>query len=92
MAPIPAGASARLALVASSRIAANGRIDRRRPVTDDGIAECWGNNESGRTTVPDGVYAKVGVGESHACGLLLGGRIACWGGNGEGQTDVPKNP
>jgi hypothetical protein len=53
----------------------------------DRAIECWGEALVGN--LPAGMFSKVAVGGSHACGLTTGGVITCWGDNANGQTSVP---
>ena len=41
--------------------------------TDDTLV-CWG-----RFVPPPGEFVDVSVGDDHACGIHVGGRLACWG-------------
>ena len=53
--------------------------------TDDTVA-CWGRNNAGQSTPPEGEFASVSAGGSHTCGVKTGGAVACWGSNSEGQS------
>ena len=65
----------------------------------DGAVKCWGDDSPGLVTentmgirlaptpvsgLPPGATA-LGIGESHACALLPGGKVACWGLNWVGE-------
>ena len=50
-------------------------------VRGDGTVECWGDDEYGQATPPDGTFASVSVGYEHACGVRDDGTVECWGSN-----------
>jgi alpha-tubulin suppressor-like RCC1 family protein len=50
---------------------------------------CWGDNSSGQTNVPGGIFKTVAAGSAHTCALRLEGYATCWGDNSRGQTDAP---
>ena len=46
----------------------------------DGTVVCWGGNESGEASPPEGeVFAEISAGSSHTCGLGPDGVGVCWG-------------
>jgi len=49
---------------------------------------CWGSNNWGQTTVPEGSskYREVSAGYDSTCALLVERRIVCWGRNNRGQS------
>lgn len=64
----------------------------------DGVARCWGGNDSGelglghtndelRPRLVSGGHAfhRIAAGEAHTCALDAGGDAYCWGGNARGQ-------
>ncbi|WP_169334463.1 RCC1 domain-containing protein [Hahella ganghwensis] len=55
--------------------------------------ECWGNNNSFQSDIPDnlGVPTELAVGGQHTCLLQTDYQVRCWGNNDWGQTDVPEN-
>ena len=46
---------------------------------EDGTVDCWGENNLGPITPPDGVFASVSMTSAHACGMREGGTVDCWG-------------
>lgn len=67
-------------------------------LTSDGVAYCWGKNDSGqlgrgdavsgpelRPVIGDLRFTKISVGDNHACGISTGARTYCWGENKFGQ-------
>lgn len=50
---------------------------------------CWGNNDDGQATPPEGTFTAVSVGYRHTCGILTSSSVACWGNSDEGQADPP---
>ena len=52
----------------------------------DGSVLCWGSNDSGQATAPDGAFVSVSAGGSHSCGLKATGSVACWGADDHGQA------
>jgi hypothetical protein len=58
-------------------------------VLQRGYLECWGDNTSGQTTPPPGLYSRVSAGRSHSCGIRLDRTLECWGDNSFGQLTAP---
>ena len=58
-------------------------------IRSDDTVTCWGNNNAGRATDPDGEFTSVSVGMWHGCGLRPDRTIACWGYSSDGQTNPP---
>ena len=54
-----------------------------------GQIECWGDNASGQSTPPAGIFTAVAAGRAHTCALSDAGTAHCWGRNEYGQTDAP---
>ena len=52
--------------------------------------ECWGDDDGGRTKVPDGKFRAVATGLEHTCAVLQEGGLRCFGGNGSGQATAPE--
>ena len=50
-------------------------------VLPDSSVECWGNDELGQSTPPDGAFVSVDTGLIHSCGLRESGLVECWGAN-----------
>lgn len=56
----------------------------------DGTLACWGRNDYGQATPPDGMlFIQVSAGNFHTCGLHSDGTLACWG---AGETDTGIEP
>jgi alpha-tubulin suppressor-like RCC1 family protein len=52
----------------------------------DNTVECWGGNNSEKTTVPNGLVAKqIALGLDHACAIKLDVTLKCWGGLPKGS-------
>ncbi|HWB04923.1 MAG TPA: choice-of-anchor D domain-containing protein [Verrucomicrobiales bacterium] len=56
-----------------------------------GTVTAWGNNSSGKATVPAGLTGvrSVSAGVDHCVALLYDGTVVCWGSNSSKQTTVP---
>lgn len=46
----------------------------------NGYVECTGDNDPIVNLVPDVSFVTIDVGEEHACGITVYGRLQCWGG------------
>ena len=57
-------------------------------VRTDGSLECWGLDDDGQASPPDGAFASVSAGESHSCGVRTDGSIACWGSDSLRESPV----
>ena len=58
-------------------------------VRTDGALACWGRNNSGQATPPEGTFATVSAGTLHTCGVRTDGTLDCWGWNRYGQVAPP---
>ena len=58
-------------------------------VRTDGSVECWGSNEDGEATPPEGEFASVSAGGYHTCGVRTDGSVECWGDNRFRQATPP---
>ena len=58
-------------------------------VTVDGAILCWGRNDDGQATPPDGRFISVSVGREHSCGVTVDGAILCWGEDRYGKVTPP---
>ena len=56
----------------------------------DGSVDCWGDNEHGQSTLPEGEFASVSAGWVHTCGVRADGSVACWGNDSFGQSTLPE--
>jgi len=63
-------------------------------VYDDGTFRCWGRNDEGELSPPEGLrVTAVAPGLRYMCGLRLeDNHPICWGVNDMGQTDSPAQP
>jgi hypothetical protein len=50
---------------------------------------CWGIDNAGQASPPDGSFISVSAGSTHTCGLRTDGTVACWGDNTFGQATPP---
>ena len=55
----------------------------------DGTVDCWGSNDNGQSSPPDGTFTQVSSGSLHTCGLQSDGVLACWGNNDYDQATPP---
>ena len=55
-----------------------------------GTVVCWGANEYGQATPPEGTFTAVSAGDLHTCGINTAGTVACWGLNAAGQATPPE--
>ena len=56
--------------------------------TDSSVA-CWGYDEYGEATPPEGEFTSVSAGDYHTYGLRIDGSVACWGSNVYGKATPP---
>ena len=57
----------------------------------DGSVACWGGNDFGEITPPEGEFASVSSGRGHICGVRADGSVICWGNDrGDGQATPPE--
>ncbi len=60
-------------------------------IKSDGSVMCWGQNDYGMSTPPDGVFSQISASNIHACGRKTDGTLACWGyDNGTGLATPPE--
>ena len=56
----------------------------------DGTAVCWGLNDEGQASPPDGErFKSITAGWRNTCGLNLEGIAVCWGSDPDGQAPPP---
>ena len=55
----------------------------------DASVACWGSDQYGRSTPPEGEFTSVSAGAGHACGIKGNSSVACWGHDGQGQATPP---
>lgn len=60
--------------------------DNACAVEADGHLACWGNNSSGKSTPPAGVWRQVSCGDGTSCALRDDGTVACWGSEDLGRS------
>ena len=59
-------------------------------VRESGEAVCWGNNEDGKSSPPDGRFKAISAGTFHTCGLRENGKAVCWGSNEDNMSTPPE--
>ena len=57
---------------------------------ETGVVECWGYDDDGQSTPPEGTFTSVSAGGVHTCGLRDTGAVECWGLDDEGQSTPPE--
>ncbi|MDE0135158.1 MAG: S8 family serine peptidase [Acidimicrobiaceae bacterium] len=57
----------------------------------NGGAKCWGKNDDGQASPPNGKFTFITAGESHTCGLRTNGNAECWGKNNDSQASPPND-
>ena len=58
---------------------------------DDGTLVCWGADESGQASPPQGEeFASISSGRVHTCALRDDGTPVCWGNDESGQASPPQ--
>lgn len=68
-----------------SWVAAGEESDCGIRVSDGGI-ECWRGSAPG---IPTGTFARLSVGDGHACAIRTDQTLACWWGNEYGEASPP---
>ena len=63
----------------ASFASASAGYDHTCGVRDNGSVACWGDDEDGQATPPEGRFASVSAGSNHTCGVRQDGSVACWG-------------
>ena len=48
-------------------------------VASDGSIACWGEDNQGESTPPEGSFTAISVGETFSCALDTAGALQCWG-------------
>ena len=67
-----------------------GHISHTCGVKSDGSVACWGRDEYGQATPPEGSFVSVSAGEDHTCVVRSDGSVACWGDDKCGQATPPE--
>ena len=52
----------------------------------DGSVQCWGNDNNGEATPPEGEFTAVSAGPEHTCAISTDGSAECWGRDHAGQA------
>ena len=52
-------------------------------VRTDGSVLCWGSDEFGQSTPPEGEFQSISAGGRHTCGIRINGSVRCWGENSD---------
>ena len=50
---------------------------------------CWGYEEYGEATPPDGSFVAIAAGSTFSCAIAAGGELVCWGDNSDGMATPP---
>ena len=85
---VPAFASTVVPLVSSFDSISSGNL-HTCGVTTNGSIVCWGDNEYGQASPPDGQFRAVSAGSGHTCGVKTDGFVECWGSDEYGQATPP---
>ena len=57
---------------------------------EDDVPTCWGSNEVGQSSPPEGAeFTVISSGSNHTCGLREDGTAVCWGNDEDGQSSPP---
>ena len=48
-------------------------------LNSDGVIVCWGNEDNGQTTAPEGEFSALSSGQHGTCALRNDGAVMCWG-------------
>jgi alpha-tubulin suppressor-like RCC1 family protein len=59
-------------------------------IQSDATIACWGDNEYGQSSPPEGTFTAPSAGKWHACAIQSNGNVACWGDNRSGQSSSPE--
>lgn len=51
---------------------------------------CWGDNQYGQSSPPQGSFTLISAGQSHSCGVTTDGSVMCWGNHSYGQSSPPE--
>ena len=57
----------------------------------DGVIVCWGQNDRGQASPPNGSFDEIAAGRDHAC-ALDGGALICWGWRFRGGDVIQEIP
>ncbi len=68
--------------VGSSSVGVDAHACGLRP---SGVVECWGSDDFGEATPPEGVFTQVVASVDFSCGLRPTGEVECWGGGSAGR-------
>ncbi len=73
--------------VTVSRLASSISVQNACAVGTDQVGYCWGPGVSSPVAVPGGLsFTDIGTGNTHTCGLAVGGAAYCWGDNSLGSV------
>jgi hypothetical protein len=69
---------------ASVRVSAGG--GHSCAIQIDQTIVCWGLNNHGQTTPPEGTFTAIDAGGLHTCAIRTDSTVACWGKNDDGES------
>ena len=52
----------------------------------DSSVACWGRDDAGQATTPEGEFTSFSAGFDHTCGLRADGSVGCWVGDDFGEA------
>jgi hypothetical protein len=61
----------------------------RDSLSQPGIVDCWGRDDYGQITVPEGTWRRIDGGWEHTCGIHWDYSVDCWGLDNKGQSSPP---
>ena len=53
--------------------------DHACALDSEGVITCWGSDEDGQTSPPDGTYRAIDSGDGGSCALRDDDALVCWG-------------
>lgn len=59
-------------------------------ISNEGTAICWGRDDHGEASPPEGTFSFLSVALKHACGVSGEGQVRCWGADTANETQAPE--